>query len=93
MKHKLPIRPLSDEVWHASRSMEDSERFGFDKGGKTHNFHKYLEVFIMGHCLLNHHGCMECSHRLNVWNFCIIYVFLDNNFIIKESNKGNHLNL
>jgi hypothetical protein len=36
---------------------------------------------------------MECSHRLDVWNFCIVYVFMDNNFIIKESNKGNHLNL
>jgi hypothetical protein len=36
MKHELPVRPLSDEVWPASRSMEDSERSGFDRGGKTH---------------------------------------------------------
>jgi hypothetical protein len=26
--------PVSDEVWPASWSMEDSVRFGFDKGGK-----------------------------------------------------------
>jgi hypothetical protein len=37
--------------------------------GKTHGFRKYLEVFIVGHCFLNHHGCMECSHRLDIWNF------------------------
>jgi hypothetical protein len=36
---------------------------------------------------------MKCYHRLDVWNFCTVYVFLDSNFIIKESNKGNHLNL
>jgi hypothetical protein len=36
---------------------------------------------------------MECSHRLDVWNFHTVYVFLDNNFVVKESNKGNHLNL
>jgi hypothetical protein len=61
--------------------------------GKTHNFHKYLEVFIVRRCFLNHHECMECSHRLDVWNFCTVYVFLDNNFVVKESNKGNHLNI
>jgi hypothetical protein len=93
MNHELPIWPLSGEVWPASRSMENSKRSGFDRGGKTHDFHKYLEVFIVGHCFLNHHECMECSHRLDVWNFHTVYVFLDNNFIIKESNKGNNLNL
>jgi hypothetical protein len=30
---------------------------------------------------------------MHVWNFRTIYVFLDNNFIIKESNKCYHLNL
>jgi hypothetical protein len=36
---------------------------------------------------------MECSHHLNVWSFRTVYVFLDNYFIVKESNKGSHLNL
>jgi hypothetical protein len=30
---------------------------------------------------------------MHAWNFCTVYVFLDNNFIIKESNKCYHLNL
>jgi hypothetical protein len=47
----------------------------------------------VGRCFLNHHGCMECSHHLDVWNFHTVYVFLDNSFIVKESNKGNHLNI
>jgi hypothetical protein len=34
MKHELPMRPLSGEVWHASLSMEDSVRSSFDKEGK-----------------------------------------------------------
>jgi hypothetical protein len=71
MKHELLVRPLSGEVWHASRSMEDDKRSGFDRGGKTHDFHKYLEVFIVGRYFLNHHGCMECSHHFVVWNFRI----------------------
>jgi hypothetical protein len=35
MKHELLVRPLSDEVWPASQSMEESERFGFDSGGEN----------------------------------------------------------
>jgi hypothetical protein len=61
--------------------------------GKTHGFRKYLKVFIVGRYFLSHHGCTERSHRLDVWIFCTIYIFLDINFVIKESNKGNHLNL
>jgi hypothetical protein len=30
---------------------------------------------------------------VHVCNFCTIYVFLDYNFIVKESNKCYHLNL
>jgi hypothetical protein len=30
---------------------------------------------------------------MHVWNFCTVYVLLDNNFIVKESNKCYHLNL
>jgi hypothetical protein len=56
---------------------------------KTHDFRKYLKVFIVGRCFLNHHGCMECSHRFDVWNFHTIYVFLDNNFVIKETKVVN----
>jgi hypothetical protein len=31
---QLPMWSVSDEVWHASLSMEDSVGSGFDKGGK-----------------------------------------------------------
>jgi hypothetical protein len=73
--------------WKTARGLSSIEE------GKTHDFRKYLDVFIVGHCFLNHHGCMDCSHHLDVWNFCTVYVFLDSNFIVKESDKGNHLNL
>jgi hypothetical protein len=35
MKHELPVWTLSDEVWPASRSMEDNERSRFVRGGKN----------------------------------------------------------
>jgi hypothetical protein len=43
----------------------------------------YCEIFIVGLNEIIRH----------VWNFCTVYVFLDNNFVIKESNKCYHLNL
>jgi hypothetical protein len=30
------MRPVFDEVWHASWSMEDSVMSGFDKGGERY---------------------------------------------------------
>jgi hypothetical protein len=33
-RNELPIWPVSGEVWPASRSMEDSVRSSFNKGGK-----------------------------------------------------------
>jgi hypothetical protein len=32
--NELPMRSVPGEVWPTSRSMEDSVRFGLDKGGK-----------------------------------------------------------
>jgi hypothetical protein len=33
------------------------------KEGKTHDFHTYWEVFIVGHGFWNYHACMELLHR------------------------------
>jgi aspartyl/asparaginyl-tRNA synthetase len=58
--------------------------------GKTHGFRKYLKVFIVGRYFLSHHGCMEHSQCMDFLQH--IYI-LGQQFRIKESNKGNHLNL
>jgi hypothetical protein len=55
------------------------------KEGKTHNFYMYWEVFIVGRYFWNYHA--------SIWNFRTENVFLDNNYVIKESNKYYHLNL
>jgi hypothetical protein len=36
--NELPMRHVSDVVWPVSRSMEDSVRSDFDKGGKETGF-------------------------------------------------------
>jgi hypothetical protein len=47
-KHELPMRPVSGEVWHASWSMKDRVRAGFDVGRKETSFVTSCEVFIAG---------------------------------------------
>jgi hypothetical protein len=54
------------------------------KEGKTHGFHMYCEVFIVG---------IIFEIIMHIWNFHTVYVFLDSNFVVKGSNKCYHLNL
>jgi hypothetical protein len=76
---------VSGEVCPASRSMEDSVRSGFDKGGE-----RYMAFTRTVQSLL---WRVVFEIILHVWNFCTVYVFLDRNDVIKESNKHYILNM
>jgi hypothetical protein len=79
------MRPMSSEVWPASRSMEDNIRFGFDKGGERYTAFTHTMQSLLWRV------AFEIS--FHVWNFCTIYVFLETNDIIKKSNKCYILNM
>jgi hypothetical protein len=57
MKHELPMRPLSGEVWPTSRSMEDSVRSSFDKRGKDTR-HSYVLASLYCGMLFLKLSCM-----------------------------------
>jgi hypothetical protein len=82
--NELHMWPLSGEVWPTSRSMKDSMRSSFDKGGKDTIFIHIGKPLLWG---------MVFEIVMHVWNFHTGNVFLDNNFVVKESNKCYHLNL
>jgi hypothetical protein len=83
--NELPMRPVPSDPWPMSRSMEDSVRSDFFKGGKDTQLLYVLESLYCGAWFLKL-SCMymELSHQ---------NVFLDSNFIVKESNKCYHLNM
>jgi hypothetical protein len=78
------MRPVSSEVWPASRSMKASVRSGFDKGWKDTSIIRIGKSLLWG---------VVFEIIMHVWNFHSANVFLDSNFVVKESNKCHHLNL
>jgi hypothetical protein len=70
---------MSGEVWPTSQSMEDSVSSYFDKGGERYTaFRRSMQSLLW-------HVAFEIS--LHVWNFRAVYVFLEINDVVKESNK------
>jgi hypothetical protein len=73
------MRPMSDEVLPALRSTEDNVRSGFDGGGERYKaFRRSIQSLLW---------CVAIEISLHVWNFCTVFVFLESNDIVKESNK------
>jgi hypothetical protein len=81
----LPMRLVSGEVWPTSWSMEDSIRSSFDKGGERYTSFTCIVQSLLWHVVF--------EIILHVWNFHTVYVFLDRNDVIKESNKCYILNM
>jgi hypothetical protein len=48
--NELHVQPVPYNPWPTLRSIENSVRSDFFKGGKAHDFHTYWEVFIVGRC-------------------------------------------
>jgi hypothetical protein len=63
----------------ASRSMKDNIRSGFDEKGKRYTAFKHSMQSLLWR--------VAFEFSLHVWNFCTIYVFLESNDVMKESNK------
>jgi hypothetical protein len=69
MKHELPMRLVSSEVWPVSRSMEDSGRSGFNKGGKDPWLSYVLGSLFCGALFFKLLSCMYgiCAPYMDSW--------------------------
>jgi hypothetical protein len=69
--NELPMWSLSGEVWPASRSMKDSMRSGFDKGGKDTRFSYILGSHYCGAWFLKL-SCMYGTFTPEMYSWTII---------------------
>jgi hypothetical protein len=73
------------EVWPALRSMEVNVRSDFDKGGERYTTFTHTMLYLLWR--------VAFQINFHVWNFCTVYVFLETNDNVKESNKCYILNM